>query len=90
MKSWLARRCLRIADGEVEVDPLADAEREFVFVLEAFEDEEVFPVGDVLDGGDAVGEGVRDGELEGPGGVSSSLGGGMCFVDEGAGGRLRG
>ncbi len=52
-------------DGEVEVDPLGDAEGEFVFVLELFVDEPVVPGGEVLDGGDAVGEGVGDGELEG-------------------------
>ena len=54
---------LEVADGEVEVDPLVDAEGEFVFVLEAFEDEPVVPVGEVLHGGDAVGECVADGEL---------------------------
>ena len=56
---------LEVADGKVEVDPLVDAEWEFVFVLEAFEDEPVVPGGEVLDGGDAVGECVLDGELEG-------------------------
>ncbi len=34
-------------------------------MFEVFEDEEVVPVGVVLDGGDAVGEGVGDGDSEG-------------------------
>ena len=62
---WLARRCLRTSTGLVEVEPLADAEVEFVGVFEVFEGEEVVPVGDVLDGGDAVGEDVGDGDGEG-------------------------
>ena len=50
--------------GEGEVDPFRDAKLEFVGVLHGFEGEEVVPVGEVLDGGDAVGESVGDGDLE--------------------------
>ncbi len=76
-----------IADGKVEVDPLVDAERQFVFVLEAFEDEPVVPGGEVLDGGDAVGERVLDGELES---LAACVVAGWrdVFFDEGAGGRF--
>ncbi len=49
----------------VEVEPFGDAEGELAGVLELFEGEEVFPVGVVLDGGDAVGEDVGDGDGEG-------------------------
>ena len=87
LKSWLARRVSRIADGKVEVDPLVDAERQFVFVLEAFEDEPVVPGGEVLDGGDAVGERVLDGELESPA-ACVVAGWRDVFFDERAGGRF--
>ena len=52
-------------EGLVEVQPLGDAEGEFVGVLEFFQGEEVVPIGVVLDAGDAVGEGVVDGDGEG-------------------------
>lgn len=55
--------------GLVEGEPLGEAEVELVRVLELFEGEEVLPVGVVLDAGDAVGEGVVDGEVEGFGAV---------------------
>ena len=45
-------------DGGVEGEPLADAEVELAGFFEVFEDEEVVPGGEVLHGGDAVGEGV--------------------------------
>ncbi len=56
---------LKDGQGEVEVEPLGDAEVELVAVLHGFEDEPVLPLGEVLDRGDAVGEGVGDGEVEG-------------------------
>ena len=52
-------------DREVEAEPLADAEMKVSGAFEIFECEEVFPVGEVLDGGDSVGVGVGDGYLEG-------------------------
>ena len=61
---WLARRSLRTAKRRVEVEPFGDAKRKFAGVLEFFEGEEVFPVGVVLDAGDAVGEDVGDGDGE--------------------------
>jgi len=65
-------------DGVVEGEPLGDAKGEFVLALHLFEDEEVVPVGEVLYGGDSVGEGVVDGELEG-----AATGGGVGFGDDG-------
>ncbi len=74
-------------EGEVEVEPLGDAEVEGAGVFHGFEHEPVFPVGEVLDGGDAVGEGVGDGEVEG---FAADVGGGGrdLGVDEGDGGGL--
>ena len=78
---------LEVADREVEVDPLVDAEREFVFAFEAFEDEPVVPCREVLHGGDAVSERVLDGELEG---LAAHVIAGRrnMFFDEGARGRF--
>ena len=42
-------------EGEGEVDPLGEAEFQVAGVLHRHEGEEVVPVGEVLDGGDAVG-----------------------------------
>ncbi len=63
---WVAGAAL-LEDGYglVEVEPLGDAEVELAGVFELFEGEEVPPLGVVLDGGDAVGEGVVDGYVEG-------------------------
>lgn len=56
---------LKDLEGLVEVHPFGDAEVEFVGVLEFFEGKEVLPVGVVLDAGDAVREGVGDGDGQG-------------------------
>ena len=81
-------------DGLVEVDPLGDAEGEFVGVLEFFEGEEVVPVGVVLDAGDAVGEDVGDGDGEGLAALfegrrrnfAEDEGVGGCFAEDAGGG----
>ena len=51
-------------DGLAEVEPFGDAKRELAGVFQLFEGEEVFPLGVVLDAGDAVGEDVGDGNGE--------------------------
>ena len=56
--------CVEVADGEGEIDPLSDADGELVFALKRFEDEPIVPVGEVLNGGDAVRECIVDGEQE--------------------------
>ncbi len=56
---------LKSGEGEVEVEPLGDAEVEGAGVFHGLEREPVVPVGEVLNGGDAVRERVGDGEVEG-------------------------
>ena len=80
-------RSLRLSTGVSKASHSADAEMEFVVVFEVFEDEEVVPVGEVLDGGDAVGEGVGDGDFEGLAALFAR-GRRDDFVDEGEGGRF--
>jgi len=67
----------------VEGEPFGEAEVELVGVFQLFEGQEVFPFGVVLDAGDAVGEGVVDGEVEG---FCSYFGaGGWDFAEDEAG-----
>ena len=47
-------------------------------MLHGLEHETVLPVGEVLHGGDAVGERVRDGDVRAPGVGRLRSGGGMC------------
>src|ERR1700679_1604381 len=49
----------------IEGLPLGDSQLELAGVFELFESEEVFPVGVVLNTGDAVGEGVGDSDGHG-------------------------
>ena len=67
---------LKHFEGEGEVEPLGDAEFELTGVLHGFEGEEVVPIGKILDGGDAVGESVGDGDSEARR-RSSGVGGGI-------------
>jgi len=52
-------------EGQVEVEPLGDAEVEAVVALHGFEGEPVVPVAEILHAGDAVRERVDDGDVEG-------------------------
>ena len=52
-------------DGVVEGEPLGDPDVKLVVPLHGFEREEVIPVGEVLHGGDAVGQSVVEREGEG-------------------------
>ena len=74
---------MKLGERVHEGEPLGDAELEAAFLFELFVDEEVLPVAEVLHAGDAVGEGVGDGELV----ALAALGGGGRRnegVDEGS------
>ncbi len=51
-------------DGCTEGQPLGDAQGQLAFALHLLHDEEVFPIGVVLRGGEAVGDGVGHCEFE--------------------------
>ena len=70
---------------QVEIDPLGEAEVQLSAAFHRLENEPVFPVGEILHAGDAVGEGIGDGEVES---FAAELGRGRrdFFVDQVVGG----
>ena len=68
MEHWIVDVVMRAMgfqffEGVFERQPLTDAEMKFAFLFHLLEGEEVLPVTEVLHAGDAVGEGVFDGEF---------------------------
>ena len=59
----MSAMCFQFVERVFEWQPLADAEMKLSIFLHLLEDEEVFPVAEVLHAGDAVGEGIMDSEF---------------------------
>ena len=53
----------QLGQRSLEGQPFGDAEVELAFLLQLLVDEKILPVAEVLHAGDAVGEGVGDGEF---------------------------